>query len=144
MTTLTEFLLQNPVNDVTDEVALSERISKVVDDGKGGTKKEPYKFMIKAVTGDEFAEYQKLCLTYGKKGKVSFDNNRLNQLLVINHTVDPDFKNADNIKKAGCITPEQYMKKVLLAGEIVTLAQKISELSGFDKEIDELVEEAKN
>lgn len=137
MTTLTEFLLQNPVNDVTDEVAISERLTN-------SETKQPYKFMIKAVTGDEFAEYQKLCLTYGKKGKVNFDNNRLNQLLVINHTLDPDFKNAENIKQAGCVTPEQYMKKVLLAGEIINLAQKISELSGFDKEIDELVEDAKN
>jgi hypothetical protein len=63
---------------------------------------------------------------------------------VLNHTIEPNFKDADSIKKAGCQSPEQFLYRSLLAGEIAELAQQISALSGFDKDMEETVEEAKN
>jgi hypothetical protein len=105
------------------------------------------KFKIKAMTNDEFEEIRKAAASIStKKGKrsISFDTKRFNELVVINNTIDPNFKDAESIKKLGCITPEQYLNKVLLAGEIVELSQQIQTLSGFELEIDELVEEAKN
>ena len=59
-------------------------------------------------------------------------------------TIEPNFKDADSIKKAGCQSPEQFLYKSLLAGEIAELAQQISALSGFDADMEEMVEEAKN
>ena len=47
-------------------------------------------------------------------------------------------------KKKGCATPEQYLHETLLPGEINELANKISALSGFDKDFDEEINEAKN
>ena len=67
-----------------------------------------------------------------------------NEQLIINYTVDPNFKDAEVVKKAGCMTPEQLVNKVLLAGEVATLVEEISALSGFDKDLEELREEAKN
>lgn len=64
--------------------------------------------------------------------------------IVINHTVEPNFKDAESIKKMGVMTPEDYLHKVLLPGEIDDLALKIQELSGFNKDFEELVDEAKN
>jgi hypothetical protein len=139
MSSLQEFLNVNPVDNVTADVAISDRFKD-----KDGNM---LKFKIKAMTNDEFEEIRKAAASIStKKGKrsISFDTKRFNELVVINNTIDPNFKDAESIKKLGCITPEQYLNKVLLAGEIVELSQQIQTLSGFELEIDELVEEAKN
>ncbi len=135
MSKLTDFLLNNTVENLTEEVIVSDRF-KV--DGK------ILKFKIKAVNPDEFSDLQKQCTKVGKKGKVNFDSKMFNEQLIINYTVDPNFKEAEVIKKAGCMTPEQLVNKVLLAGEVATLVEEISALSGFDKDLEELREEAKN
>ena len=44
----------------------------------------------------------------------------------------------------GVLTPEDAIKKSLLPGEIVNLVGFIQELSGFDKDTDELKDEVKN
>lgn len=135
MSKLTDFLLNNTVENLTEEVIVSDRF-KV--DG------EILKFKIKAVNPDEFSDLQKQCTKVGKKGKVNFDSKMFNEQLIINYTVDPNFKEAEVVKKAGCMTPEQLVNKVLLAGEVATLVEEISALSGFDKDLEELREEAKN
>ncbi|WP_328802028.1 hypothetical protein T3H97_06360 [Paenibacillus sp. LX16] len=58
--------------------------------------------------------------------------------------MNPNFRDAESLKKLGCASVEEYVQKVLLAGEIATLSQKISSLSGFDIEMEDLVDEAKN
>lgn len=135
MSKLTDFLLNNTVENLTEEIIVSDRF-KV--DG------EILKFKIKAVNPDEFSDLQKQCTKVGKKGKVNFDSKMFNEQLIINYTVDPNFKDAEVVKKAGCMTPEQLVNKVLLAGEVATLVEEISALSGFDKDLEELREEAKN
>ncbi len=139
MSSLQDFLNVNPVDNVTDDVIISDRFK----DKDGNV----MKFKIKAMTNDEFEEIRKAAASIStKKGKrtINFDTKRFNELVVINNTLDPNFKDAESIKKLGCITPEQYLNKVLLAGEIVELSQQIQTLSGFELEMDELVEEAKN
>ncbi|MDU1966861.1 phage tail assembly chaperone [Clostridium perfringens] len=135
MSKLTDFLLNNTVENLTEEVVVSDRF-KV--DG------EILKFKIKAVNPEEFSDLQKQCTKIGKKGKMNFDSKMFNEQLIINYTVDPNFKDAEVVKKAGCMTPEQLVNKVLLAGEVATLVEEISALSGFDKDLEELREEAKN
>ena len=131
MSTLLEFLIDNPVDNLTEEVIVSQRLAK-------------FPFKIKGMTGPEFSEYQKLSTKIGRHKKVEFDSKLFNEQVVLNHTVDPNFRDAESIKKAGCSTPEQVLYKSLLAGEISELAQQISALSGFDKDMEETVEEAKN
>ncbi len=135
MSKLMDFLLNNTVENLTEEVVISDRF-KV--DG------EILKFKIKAVTPDEFSDLQKQCTKIGKKGKMNFDSKMFNEQLIVNYTVEPNFKDAESIKRAGCITPEQLLNKTLLAGEVATLVEQISTLSGFDKDLEELREEAKN
>lgn len=131
MSTLTQFLLDNPVDNITAEVIVSSRLAN-------------FPFKIKAMTGPEFAEYQKLATRIGKHKKVEFNNKVFNELVVLNHTVEPNFRDADLIKKAGCTLPEQFLYKSLLAGEISELSQQISTLSGFDRDIEDTIDEAKN
>lgn len=133
---LQDFLNANPVDNLTEEVIVSKRFK----DKDGNL----LKFKIKAMTNAEFDESRKAATTVKKGRKVEFDAQKFNLRVVINNTVEPDFKQADSIKKLGCSTPEEYVQKVLLAGEVTTLVQKIQELSGFDVEMEDLVEEAKN
>ena len=99
---------------------------------------------MSATSGPEFSNYQKRATKYGKNKKVEFDSKAFNEQVVLNHTVEPNFRDAEAIKKAGCLTPEQFLYRSLLAGEIAELAEKISALSGFDADIEATVEEAKN
>lgn len=135
MSKLMDFLVSNPIDNLTEEVIVSDRFTE-------GDK--IMKFKIKAVSPDEFSDLQKQCTKVGKKGKVNFDSKMFNEQLVINYTVEPNFRNSESIKKAGCMTPQQLLNKVLLAGEVATLVEEISSLSGFDKDLEGLREEAKN
>ena len=101
-------------------------------------------FTIRAMTTKEFESIRKASMDTRKGRKVEFDAQRFNIKTVIDHTVVPDFKDADSIQKLGCRTPEEYVQRVLLAGEVATLASEIQKLSGFDVEMEDLVEEAKN
>lgn len=131
MSTLLEFLVDNPIDNLTEEVIVSQRLSK-------------FPFKIKAMNGPEFAEYQKMATKIGKRNKIEFNQQLFNELVILNNTIEPNFKEAEMIKKAGCNTPEQFLYTRLLAGEIAELAKKISALSGFETEFNELVDEAKN
>lgn len=135
MSKLMDFLVSNPTENLTEEIIVSDRFK----DGE-----EILKFKIKAVSPEDFSDLQKQCTKVGKKGKVNFDSKMFNEQLVINYTVDPNFRDAESIKKAGCMTPEQLLNKVLLAGEVATLVEEISALSGFDRDLESLREEAKN
>ena len=126
-----QFLIDNPVDNLTDEVVVSPRLAK-------------FPFKIKGMTGPEFSEYQKLSTKIGRHKKVEFDSKIFNELVVLNHTMEPNFRDAESIKKAGCQSPEQFLYKSLLAGEIAELSQQISSLSGFDRDMEDTVEEAKN
>ncbi len=137
MSTLQQFLNANPVEGMTKEVVISDRFKD--KDGK------ILKFKIRAISPSEFEEIRKRALIIKQGGKgVEFDSGQFNLSLIINCTVNPNFKHAESIQKLGCSTPEQYVNKVLLAGEVEELANQIRMFSGFDKNLDELVDEAKN
>lgn len=131
MSTLLDFLIENPIDNIVDSVVVSTRL-------------KAYPFKIRAMTSPEFSDYQKAATSYGRHKKMDFNSAKFNELVVLNHTIEPNFRNAESIKKAGCLTPEQFLYKSLLAGEISELSQKISALSGFDSDMEEIVEEAKN
>lgn len=131
MSSLVQFLMDNPVDNITAEVKVSDRLNT-------------FPFKIRGMSGKEFADYQKLSTTIGKHNKVNFDSKLFNEQVIINHTVEPNFKDAEMLKKAGCVSPEQFLYKFLLAGEIAELSKQISSLSGFDRDLEDTVDEAKN
>lgn len=131
MTALTAFLLENPVDNITQKVVLSKRLRE-------------HPFTIRAMSAEDFAHCQRAAVRPGAGGKSDFDTGRFNELVVVGHCVEPNFKDAAFVSQSGCATPEQLVAKTLLAGEISTLARKITELSGFGQSMDDLVDEAKN
>ena len=140
MSALKEFLVEN--SDIVGkevEVPISPRFK----DKEGNL----LKFKIRPMTGDEFGKYQKQCTTInvnGRKKETIFDSGKFNLLCIINHCIDPDFKDVDFLKQLGVQTPEQAVSKTLLAGEIVELGNQVTKVSGFDTDINEEIEAAKN
>ena len=129
MNDLEKFLTLPDVSEIEEEVSVSKRLGK---------------FKVKAMTSDEFGEYQKRSRGKVNKKGVDFDSTKLNLLIVAGQTIQPNFNNAELLKKAGCATATELIKKKLLPGEIAELADKITELSGFETDRDEEIEEAKN
>lgn len=136
MTTLQEFLNQNPVEGMTKKVPVSERIKD-----KNG---KLFEFEIKSISQREVRALRTKHTKINKKGRQETDNEALNEEIVIECTVNPNLKDAESIKAMGCTTPSQYLNKVLLAGEVTNLCQAILDFSGFGTSIDELAEEVKN
>lgn len=136
MTALTDFLLANPVTEIEKEVVISKRIV----DSEGNM----LKFKIRPMLNEQYLDYQNQCTVPKKGGKVDFNTKRFNQLIIINHTVEPNFRSAELLQKANCATPEQLLNKMLLAGEIQVLSEQIRIISGFADSLDDLVDEVKN
>lgn len=124
---LQEFLNGRKADNVTAFVNVSERFK----DENGNS----LKFKIKAMRQSVFEEIRKKC---------GGNSAAFNRCVIIENTLEPNFKDAESISLLGLKTPEQYLDNVLLAGEASTLARSIIELSGFKKNIEELVEEVKN
>ena len=131
MTDLQLFLCENPVSEMTEEVVLSARLAG-------------HPFRIRALTGEEYGDFQNRALKIGRDRSVKFDSRKFNELLCVECTLDPDFRDADSISKLKCKTPEEFLNKVLLPGEIAELASQIAKLSGFNQSLDDLKDEAKN
>lgn len=129
MNSLEDFLALPDVNNIVEEVLVSKRLGK---------------FKVKAMTADEHGEYMNRSRGKVNKKGVDFDSAKFNLLICAGQTISPDFTNAELLQKSGCATPSELIKKKLLAGEIAELANKICEISGFDSDINEDIEEAKN
>lgn len=135
MSKLQAFLNRNIIEEKTEEVFVSDRFR---DEETG----ELLKFKIRAVSMSEYKQFQKTC-TKNVKNVLDFDGIGFSEKIVIAGTVDPSFKDAESIRVAGCTLPDQYLYKVLLPGEVMLLAKKVLELSGFSDNMDELIDEAK-
>lgn len=127
MTTLEQFLSLPDIANETETIKL-KRLGELV---------------VKPMTHDQFASYQARAKVKSPKG-LDFDSGKLNLLIVAGQTVKPDFSNADFLAKAGCNTASDFIKRKFKAGEITEIANKITEISGFDVDFNEAVEEAKN
>ena len=125
--------MENPVDNLTAQITVSERL-------------KDFPFTIKGMTGNEYNDYQNRCIENPNSPKKrKFNSRKFNELIVINHTIEPNFKDADWLKAANAgMAPENLMYKTLLAGEITELAEAILKLSGFDKDLEEEIEEVKN
>ena len=99
---------------------------------------------FRALTAEEHSEIMKRAKKVNKKGEFEFDNNIFNSLVISATLISPDFSNAEFLKKAKCNTAKEFISKKLLPGEIQELANKIVAFSGFDIDINEDIDEAKN
>lgn len=130
---LMEFLLAEADTEVIEECYVSERFLEA-----------GLKFKIRPLSGEEYTEIQNLCTVRKKKGKVDFDSKKFMEHAILKGCIEPNFKDAESIKKAKVASPVQLIYKLLRAGEISTLSSEIMNVSGFNQDMEDLEEEVKN
>lgn len=132
MNALQQFLTTNTIDNLVQEINL------------GGRLKE-FTFKIKAMTGNQYNDYQALCIENPNSPKKRrFNTKKFNELIVVNCVIEPNFKDPEWMKALGVADATSAMYKTLLAGEITQLADAALKLSGFDHDVEEEMQEAKN
>lgn len=132
MNALQQFLTKNSVENLTEEVSLGGRL-------------KDFKFKIKALTGNQYNDFQALCIENPNSPKKRrFNTKKFNELIVANCVVEPNFKDPEWLKELGVADSTSAIYKTLLAGEITDLAERALRLSGFDRDVEEEIEEVKN
>lgn len=124
MSKLEDFIKFQDVSEMEEEIYINERL---------GT------FKIKPLSGEKNEEFRKRSLS-----KNGTDINKFQLLIVSEQVIEPELSNADFLAKTGCQTAREFIERKFKAGEIATIANKILEISGFNVDINEKVEEAKN
>lgn len=139
---LAAFMAQNAVKAEVIEAAVSKRFLDV--DGK------PVKWKLGAITSEEDESLRKSC-TYktqvtGKKDQftMDFDNNRYIGVLAAKCVVYPDLNDVGLQDSYSVKSGDSLLKTMLLPGEYAKLVEKVQEINGYDRSMDEVVEEAKN
>lgn len=126
-----DFLGLQDASEITKEIEVSERL-------KGLTIK------IKALDAKTHNRFMTQCRGDVKKGGIKFDGGKFNLLIVENQVIEPNFRDAKFLEQAKCANATEFIEKKLLVGEIVEIAEQVSKLRGFDLDINDAVEEAKN
>ena len=72
------------------------------------------------------------------------DRTAYTHALVAAAVVYPDLKSAELQKAYGVLGEAELLNAMLTIGEYATLSQAVTELSGLDEDINDLIEEAKN
>ncbi|MEC0233597.1 phage portal protein [Paenibacillus kribbensis] len=139
MSDLTLFYAENVAAEITEEIALSERFK----DAEG----KPLLWKIRSVSENETSTIRKEST---KKVKVKgvyqpeTDSDIFTAKLVVAGVVYPNLKDAGLQNSYGVLGAESLVRKMLLAGEYTTLVDRIQTLSGYDRDINDLMDEVKN
>lgn len=140
MSDLQAFFAQNVESDITEEFVVSERFRGA--DGK------PISWKLRTVTEAENEEIRKSATkrVKGKNGMKVPETNpeEYTAKLAAASVVYPSLKDAELQKSYGVLGAEDLLKKMLLSGEYAALIQKVEELNGYNRDINEVVEEIKN
>lgn len=130
--TLQEFLNKGKsVKGITKKIIVGDRFKD--ENGKD------MPFTIKALTSSVLDTYR----DNAREGN-SFNAGKYNAAVVIAGCVYPNFKDAESVKSRNLNTPEEYLRDVLLPGEVDVIALEIQKLCGYNTSVNELIEEAKN
>jgi len=142
MSNLQAFFAQNVEKVSIEEHVISNRFK----DENGN----PIPWQFGAIDGDQDAANRKACTKRmpvpGKKGMYMPETDY--ELYTLKNAVStvkfPDLNNAELQTSYGVMGAEALLQKMLLPGELTKVKQIAQEVNGFNVEMDELVEEAKN
>ena len=109
----------------------------------------PFPFTLKSITEGENKVIKKSCqkVTFDKKSRqkqTETDQDLYNNRLVIACTVEPNFKDAALQDKYGVRGAEALIDAILKPGQFTDLLLAVLDINGFDEDINDLVDEAKN
>ena len=142
MSDFSAFLAQNKVKQ--------ENVKFVVSKNFIGSNGKPIEWELRPVTADEDEAIRRAAT---KKVKVAgrsnaytqeMDSNTYLAKLTAASVAYPDLNNAELQNSYKVMGAEALLKAMLTGGEFITLSSKVAEINGFDTDINEAVEEAKN
>jgi len=139
---ISAFLAQNAVKVENQKVVVSKRFV----DGENN----PVPFEIRALRSTDDDELRKLCTKKvqvpGKPGRysVELDTEQYLGMVAAACTVYPNLGDAVLQDSYEVISKEELLKKMLLPGEYTEYLKKVNQINGFDVNLDDLVEDAKN
>lgn len=128
---LQAFLIESAKADTTKDFVVSKRL-----------KDHPFK--IRAITVGEYKEARQRSVDPAAEGSGRLDSIELAKQVIIIGCVEPNFKEEEFLKQAGCAIPGMAIDQLLLAGEVTKLSNEIMDMSGFGEDVNKLKEEAKN
>ncbi|CDX04154.1 XkdN-like tail assembly chaperone [Desulfitobacterium sp. LBE] len=134
--------LQDFLMDSFEEVEPIERRVSL------GGKEKIMKFKpISAATGDEIRRSCRKTTFHKGQRLVETDQDAFVAKLIIETTTVPDFKSQELQQSWGVLGAENLLKAMktkMKDGEYATFSNIVSEVNGYDKSMNDLVEEAKN
>ncbi|WP_046225573.1 phage tail assembly chaperone [Paenibacillus dauci] len=140
MSELSLFFAQNVSSDVVEEFVVSARFK----DADGN----PVSWKLRSMNEDENQECRKAATrkVKGKNGMYTpeIEPNEYMAKLISASVVYPDLKNAELQKSYGVMGAESLLRKMLLPGEFAALGERVQELNGFNRDMNELVNDVKN
>lgn len=140
MSSLQAFFAQNVQSNIVEEFVVSERFKD--ENGK------PIPWKLRAITEEENEEIRKASTVFvkGKGGTRILETKPEIYIakIAVASVIFPNLKDEALQKSYGVIGAENLLKKMLLAGEYANLIQKVQEINGFDRDINDMVDEVKN
>lgn len=138
MATLKGFL--NPIKVEERDVIISDRF--IGEDG------QPLPFRIKPVGNDVMSALEQEAVEQttgkGKSVGIKTDTRKYINGLLAASVVSPDLDAVDIQDAYGASSARELIDKMLLAGERNRLLEAVNEINGLDKNLDDMVKEAKN
>ena len=135
MNALQQFLLNSDVKDMKKTINLGGRL-------------EQFPITIRALEGDKYNSFQQMCIENPNSPKKRrFNSKKFNELICVECLVDPNMKDAEFLQAArakGVVDSTGLLYHCFLAGEIATIAEQALRLSGFERDVEEEIEEVKN
>lgn len=140
MSDLSVFFMQNVETDTTEEFEVSKRFKDTVGN--------PVPWRLRSMTEEENEGIRKSVTrrVKGKGGLYTTETNHDEYIakLAVSSVVFPNLKEAELQRSYGVMGAESLLRKMLLPGEYASLLEKVQELNGFDRDINDLKEEVKN
>lgn len=129
-----------------ENVIKPENIKYVVSNRFLDENKKPIEWELKPITSKDDEDLRKRAMQKlrPQNGQYEFDQNKYVSLLAAACTVYPDLNDANLQDSYGVMGAEELLKIMLLPGEYADYLGKIQEICGFNKNMDDLVKEAKN
>lgn len=128
-----------------DEFESVEPIEKIL---KIGGKNKTMKFKpIDATLGDEIRKKCRKTITQKGQRIIETDGDKYIANLIIETTVYPDLKAKELQNAWGVLGAEELlkvMKSKMMDGEYAEWSNAVSEINGYDKTMEDLIEESKN
>jgi|SRR5690606_25624898 hypothetical protein len=138
MSSLKAFFSQNVRPATVEEVVVSDRF--IGEDGK------PIPWKVRALTEAENEQLRRASMQPPRKrgDAPEIQPDTYLAKVTVASVVFPDLKDAELQQSYGVMGAEELLKKMLLPGEYARLVQKVQEVNGFDRDVNELIDEVKN